>query len=128
MIDQQQSLQIVIFFGQFLENIIGLDPLIQGLSLITHHHVFQARALFSQNAILTDQFCIVGLQELVGVLQFLDLEHSNVASLFFFSLGFQSEGHQLDGLFAESKVALQHAFFSQVSRFYVTQHKLELAH
>ena len=91
---------------------IGFNPLVKGFSLITNHHLFQARALVGQDAILRCQLRIVCFEELVGVLQFLDLKHSNVTSLLVFNLCLHAECHQLDRLLAKGKVALQHTFFS----------------
>ena len=107
---------------------IRLESMIQRLFLVMNHECLELGALIDQSFVFIDKHSIISFQVLVHFLQLLDLEHTNLVLLSFFTLTPDIIGHEFDRFFAESEIALKHTLFGQVLRLEVAEEHLELSH
>ena len=93
-----------------------------------NHECLELGALIDQSFVFINKHSIISFQVLVHFLQLLDLEHTNLVLLSFFTLTSDIIGHEFDRFFAESEIALKHTLFGQVLRLEVAEEHLELSH
>ena len=102
--------------------------MIQRFFLVMNHECLELGALVDQSFIFINKHNIISFQVLVHFLQLLDLEHTNLVLLSFFTLTPDVISHEFDRLFAEAEIALKHTLFGQVLRLEVAEEHFKLSH